>query len=104
MCLETVQALLLYAQWMPLEVPATGSTSLPRSRFNDVSAWSMIGHAIRQALFIGLERCVYAFNGAQEVTEEDMRRMRVWVNLLSTDHQYVLFNSFTLQPCCVPVG
>ncbi|KAL1718068.1 hypothetical protein EV715DRAFT_253034 [Schizophyllum commune] len=90
MCLETVQALLLYAQWMPLEVPATGSTSLPRSRFNDVSAWSMIGHAIRQALFIGLERCVYAFNGAQEVTEEDMRRMRVWVNLLSTDHHLVM--------------
>ncbi|KAL1738189.1 hypothetical protein HDZ31DRAFT_6473, partial [Schizophyllum fasciatum] len=90
MCLETVQALLLYAQWMPLEVPAAGAASLPRSRFNDVSAWSMIGHASRQALFIGLERCVYAFNGTQEVTEEDMRRMRVWVNLLSTDHHLVM--------------
>ncbi|TRM58799.1 hypothetical protein BD626DRAFT_510600 [Schizophyllum amplum] len=91
MCLETVQGLLLYAQWMPLEVPQPGATTLPRSRFNDVSAWSMIGHAIRQALFIGLERCVYAFSGPPaEVTEEDMRRMRVWVNLVSCDHHLVL--------------
>lgn len=92
--LEAVQALLVYLQWMPLEA-SNLNAPLPhqhRSRFNDVSAWSITGLAIRQALFMGLDRSVEAPFTSQErgaITEYDMRRMRVWLNLLSIDHQYV---------------
>ncbi|KAJ7574410.1 hypothetical protein C8J56DRAFT_802909 [Mycena floridula] len=92
MNLEAVQAILLYVQWMPLEPnPKGGRNSQPRSRFNDISAWSTIGVAIRLATFIGLDRIIEApFNSPTDITEEDVRRMRVWMNLLSVDHHLAM--------------
>lgn len=75
---ESIQALLVYLQWMPLDGV--------RSRFNDVSAWSVAGLAIRHAHYIGLDRSVQANYGGT-AREEDIHRMRVWLNLLSVDHQ-----------------
>ncbi|KZV63511.1 hypothetical protein PENSPDRAFT_589762 [Peniophora sp. CONT] len=78
---ESIQALLVYLQWMPLD---NG-----RSRYNDISAWSIAGLAIRHAHFIGLDRSVQA-SYDEAAREEDIHRMRVWLNLLSVDHHLML--------------
>ena len=77
--LESIQGLLLATQWPPLDL----DNGKPKSRFNDAYAWLMIGLAIRLAQYIDLEKCV---EGSLE-TDEDMQRMRVWLNLVSVDRQ-----------------
>lgn len=112
MKVEAVQALLIYVQWMPIDVSPTNATtgpsspssphsfadfsSLPsprfnvtsaRSRFSDTSAWSLVGLAIRLANFLGLDRSVDAPFTSPDISDDAMIRMRTWMNLLSIDHQ-----------------
>lgn len=94
-CVESIQATLLYTQWMPLEIhPPDPSSSqvqfASKSRFNDVSAWTSIGIAIRQAVLIRLDKvCIDAplkyHGGVLNLDDEDAMKMRVWMNLLSLD-------------------
>ncbi|KAM0746830.1 hypothetical protein T439DRAFT_110046 [Meredithblackwellia eburnea MCA 4105] len=85
-CLETVQGLLLSAQWMALDRPVNPDAR-PHSRFNDASAWNMIGLAIRFATFLQLERDIdKPFTGHGSASDQEIRRMRVWLNLISVDH------------------
>ncbi|KAE9401595.1 hypothetical protein BT96DRAFT_974697 [Gymnopus androsaceus JB14] len=115
MKVEAVQALLIYVQWMPIDVsPTTATTgpsspssphsfadfsSLPsprfnvtsaRSRFSDTSAWSLVGLAIRLANFLGLDRSVDAPFTSPDISDDAMIRMRTWMNLLSIDHHLTL--------------
>lgn len=93
---ESIQAMLLYTQWMPLEVhnADTASSSqitfASKSRFNDISAWTAIGIAIRQATLIRLDKvCVEApmkyHSGVLNIDDEEVKKVRVWMNLLSLD-------------------
>lgn len=87
-----IQALLLYVQWMPVDVQNGGLQDRPRTRYNDVSAWSMLGLAIRYALFLGLQDSPAAFSPERQAsaTVEDLARLRVWINLLTNDANLML--------------
>ncbi|ORY35344.1 hypothetical protein BCR39DRAFT_584987 [Naematelia encephala] len=89
--LDTIRVLLLYAQWMPFDsVRAAPQTA--KTRYNDVSAWAVLGLANRYAVFIGLEHAAIApfIGDAQLVTEEDMSRLRAWNNLVTCDCNLML--------------
>lgn len=86
--LEAVQSMLLYVQWMPLQVPEPSTGQLPRSRFSDASAWTMMGVAIRFSTYLNLDRSVFLPFSSRDVniSDADMRTMRVWLNLVSVDY------------------
>ena len=83
---------MLYVQWMPVDVQNGGLQDRPRTRYNDVSAWSMLGLAIRYALFLGLQDSPAAFSPERQAsaTVEDLARLRVWINLLTNDANLML--------------
>ncbi|EEA19474.1 conserved hypothetical protein [Talaromyces marneffei ATCC 18224] len=87
-----IQAILLYVQWMPVDMQNGGLQDHPRTRYNDVSAWSMLGLAIRYALFLGLQDSPSAFLPERQAsaTVEDLARLRVWINLLTNDANLML--------------
>lgn len=96
--LDSIRVLLLYAQWMPYNqdderVVDLESTSLrpPRSRYNETSAWAILGLAMRYALLLGLDRsAIKPFQNTHEASEEDMSRLRVWYNLLTCNFNLML--------------
>nr|XP_031861608.1 uncharacterized protein CI109_002838 [Kwoniella shandongensis]KAA5528680.1 hypothetical protein CI109_002838 [Kwoniella shandongensis] len=102
--LDSIRALLLYAQWMPVNrdhqdpQPHTNGKPTTRSRYNDISAWAVLGLAARYALFLGLDRlAVQPFQVSSvlvapghTITESDMSRLRVWHNLITCDCNLML--------------
>ena len=66
--------------------------SPPKSRYNDISAWSVLGLAIRYAKFLGLDQAAIApFEGpAEMVSEDDISRLRVWHNMVTCDCNLML--------------
>lgn len=100
--LDSVLVLLLYAQWMPCNwgnesnesTINTGATGPPNSRYNEVSAWAVLGLALRYALLLGLDRAAIApFHGPiDSITENDVCRLRVWYNLLNCDFNLMLIS------------
>lgn len=94
--LDTISSLLLYAQWMPLQIrPSPHGTAKFANRYNDVSAWTVIGLAARYAAIMGLERlAIHPFQDLTEVSNEDMDVMRVWLNLLTCDRNLALTSGF----------
>ena len=89
--LDSIRALLLYAQWMPFN-HETHKQRPPKSRYNDVSAWSVQGLAGRYAVFLGLESAAISpLHGPfDSITEDDLSRMRVWLNILTCDCNLML--------------
>lgn len=74
----------------------------PTSRFGDNAVWLMVGLAGRLARLLDLERLATSpFSGdLASITDEDMARMRTWLNLTSNDHLcafFFPFNSFRLR-------
>jgi hypothetical protein len=95
--LQTIQVILLYAQWMPCgQQYGTPSPThkRPRSRYNDVSAYTILGLALRFAKVIGLEKhatCSFQQQNKSASTS-DVDRLRVWNNLV-TCHYNLMLNS-----------
>lgn len=91
---DTVAVLLLYAQWMtPSEAfPAPGRQWKPKLRYNDISAFTILGLTVRLANLIGLNRSCRALlrdpDQALSCTLSD--RVRLWYNLLSCDCNLVM--------------
>ncbi|TYJ56099.1 hypothetical protein B9479_003209 [Cryptococcus floricola] len=102
--LDSIRALLLYAQWMPpsrehlfratkRSSEGTENQRAPRSRYNDISAWAVLGLAQRYALFLGLDRLsVLPFQdpNTESITPTDMARLRIWHNLITCDCNLML--------------
>ncbi|ODN78876.1 hypothetical protein L202_04412 [Cryptococcus amylolentus CBS 6039] len=102
--LDSIRALLLYAQWMPpsrehlfraTKRSSEGSENqrAPRSRYNDISAWAVLGLAQRYALFLGPDRLsVLRFQDphTESITPTDMARLRIWHNLITCDCNLML--------------
>lgn len=94
--LDSVQALLLYAQWMPYTLPAIeNGASIPpsKSRYNDISAWSVLGLAARYANVLNLHKNI----NPQEVSASpaetariNASRLRAFCNLTSCDFNLML--------------
>ncbi|KAL2824975.1 hypothetical protein BJY01DRAFT_163402 [Aspergillus pseudoustus] len=88
--LDSVSVLLLYAQWMPC---TTQGNQPPKSRYNEISAWAVLGLAVRYALFLGLDHAAlrpFAQYPAMEPSAEEVSRLRVWYNLLTCDFNLML--------------
>ncbi|KAL7419008.1 hypothetical protein Q5752_006693 [Cryptotrichosporon argae] len=96
--LETIQALLLCAHWMPFDA-ALAHAGGYRSRFSEAGAWQCMGLAIRWATSLSLERtCHLAFRGPVDgVTRDDARRCRTMLYLVESDHYLAL--SARRPPC-----
>lgn len=98
--LDSIRVLLLYAQWMPCskqgdsdDPPSTVRPQFqPKSRYNDISAWAVLGLAFRYATFLGLDRAaIVPFQGpTKEISLEDFSRLRVWYNLITCDCNLML--------------
>lgn len=92
--IENLTVLLLYIQFMPLTADPSvdNQGSAARSRYNDLSAFSILGVATRFANFLNLPKLAPAsFEGdPQPVTESDVARMRVWINLTTCEAHLVL--------------
>ncbi|KAH3661432.1 hypothetical protein OGAPHI_006839 [Ogataea philodendri] len=91
--LELLESLQIYAHWMPLRNGAAAR------RYNEVSVWNVIGLAIRWAKFMDLEGKLAAafgtngneWNYKKSVSRtEDLRILRIMLNLLSLDYQTML--------------
>lgn len=105
--LDVVQAFLLSIQWPALDFDDSGTggrEAPPRTRFNDAYAWLLIGIAIRFAKHIGLDGCAKVDYSAQGVGEEELARMRVWLNLISIDRQYVRCRTPSTALLPLPIG
>lgn len=91
--LDSVQALLLYAQWMPFDEKHREDrfrpTPNPTSRYNDVSAWAVLGLAARYAKLLRINQQV-ATTGRNNYYEEDLARFRTYYNLISCDFNLML--------------
>lgn len=93
--LESLEALQVYAHWM--SIPLEGSLT-------NRSAWNIIGLALRMSKQMGLEhRVVQAFNGEKHPQKEDFRLLRVTLNLLSLDYQFMLSSRspVTMDPTAI---
>ncbi|WRT67574.1 uncharacterized protein IL334_004546 [Kwoniella shivajii] len=94
--LSTIQALLLSIQWPALDIESHTDgngymgDSPVKSRFNDAYAWLMIGIAIRFAKYIGLNDCTEINYSDQNVDEDSLAKMRIWLNLISIDRHLTL--------------
>nr|XP_019047912.1 hypothetical protein I302_04532 [Kwoniella bestiolae CBS 10118]OCF26842.1 hypothetical protein I302_04532 [Kwoniella bestiolae CBS 10118] len=88
--LEVVQSLLLSIQWPAVDIDPSHTS--PKSRFTDSYAWLMIGLATRFAKYIGLEDAasVDFADHQSDSAEENLQRMRVWLNLISVDRHLTL--------------
>lgn len=64
----------------------------PKSRYNEISAWAVLGLALRYALFLGLDRAAIApfQDPVSAVSQNDMSCLRVWYNLLTCDFNLML--------------
>lgn len=81
--LDHIRVFLLYIQWMPVDILEDDELA---TRYNDVSAWSMLGLAIRYALFLGLHQdAVESF-----AAKGNVEHLRVWINLLTCDANLML--------------
>lgn len=89
--LDSIRVLLLYAQWMPASredrIASYADDQPPKSRYNDISAWAVLGLAFRYATFLGLERAaIFPFRDTSSaISEEDASRLRVLYNLITCD-------------------
>ena len=85
------------------DVPRTGRSHYPfKSRYNEISAWAVLGLAIRYATFLDIERTAIApFKiRAHSVSDDDMTRFRIWLNLVTCDCNLMLTSGLptTLDP------
>lgn len=92
--LHTIQSLLLYVQWMPYDsciAPSVqrGNKTIFKTRYNEMSTWTIFGLALRYASFCRLEqRTLRSFAEEANVafaTKEDLDSMRVWLNMVTYD-------------------
>jgi hypothetical protein len=92
--LQTIQVILLYAQWMPGGQESNLTRNRPRSRYNDVSAYTVLGLALRFAKVIDLEEHATSPFQQQDKSASigDLDRLRVWNNLV-TCHYNLMLNS-----------
>jgi hypothetical protein len=94
--LDSIRVLLLYAQWMPCNWNSgngqTSGAESPKSRYNEVSAWAVLGLALRYALLLGLDQASIApfQEHTHTVNQDDICRLRVWYNLLTCDFNLML--------------
>lgn len=63
-CVGAVEALLLLAEWVPHQRPATSCRKGRRGEDEDSAAWTLVGLAVRQGYLIHLDR--YAFRGGEQ--------------------------------------
>ncbi|KAJ5776300.1 transcriptional regulator family: Fungal Specific TF [Penicillium nucicola] len=101
--LESICVLLLYAQWMPCsredeednkgsQNPSVGQTSQSKSRYNEISAWVVLGLAERYSVLLGLEQSATSlFKDPSKIpSADDINRLRVWYNLLTCNFNLML--------------
>ncbi|KAJ5516968.1 hypothetical protein N7527_008528 [Penicillium freii] len=100
--LDSICVLLLYAQWMPcskeddedenVERQSTNHEPKATSRYNEISAWVVLGLAERYSVLLGLEQSATSlFKPSNKVPSiEDVKRLRVWYNLLTCNFNLML--------------
>ncbi|KAJ5808997.1 hypothetical protein N7474_010266 [Penicillium riverlandense] len=87
--LETIQALMLCAHWMPFDISADSQHY--QSRFSEAGAWQCLGLAIRWAGSLVLNhRCYKSFKHPETATRADARRFRTMLYLVESDHYLAL--------------
>lgn len=99
--LDSICVLLLYAQWMPCSKegededslrPSTYDEPQTKSRYNEISAWVVLGLAERYSALLGLEQSATSlFKPPDKVPSiEDVKKLRVWYNLLTCNFNLML--------------
>lgn len=85
---------------------ASNSSGRPKSRYNDISAWAVLGLAARYAVFLGLDRAaITPFQGPiDSITEDDVDRLRVWHNLITCDCNLMLTSGLPASLDPVPAA
>ncbi|ORY23121.1 hypothetical protein BCR39DRAFT_549915 [Naematelia encephala] len=84
LCLETVQAWMIYSHWMPVDK----TPNAYRSRFSESSVWHCLGLAIRWAVLLGLDSSAHLpfVNPTHPTTLQDARVFRTMMYLTESDH------------------
>ena len=80
--LPTLQGLLLYAHWMPLDIDASGRV---RWRFSETGAWQALGLAIRWAQQLDPDRLAEIAKEPQ-VDAQRIQEFRTFAYLAESDH------------------
>ena len=87
-CLETVQAWMIYSHWMPIDVVNTSSGQSYRSRFSESSVWQCMGLAIRWATLLGLDQTAHLpfLDETKVPTPSEIQSYRTMLYLTESDH------------------
>jgi hypothetical protein len=87
-CLETVQAWMIYSHWMPIDISSTLTGPSYRSRFTESSVWQCLGLAIRWATLLGLDQTAHlAFmDDHKRPSRDEVRKYRTMLYLTESDH------------------
>jgi len=87
-CLETVQAWMIYSHWMPVDVVTTSTGQSYRSRFSESSVWQCMGLAIRWATLLGLDQTAHLpfMDHSRIPTTLDVQSYRTMLYLTESDH------------------
>jgi hypothetical protein len=100
--LDSICVLLLYAQWMPCSredeeddngpQPNTQKAPKSKSRYNEISAWVVLGLAERYSVLLGLEQSATSlFKDPTNIpSPEEVNKVRVWYNLLTCNFNLML--------------
>ncbi|OQD80972.1 hypothetical protein PENANT_c030G08825 [Penicillium antarcticum] len=100
--LDSICVLLLYAQWMPcsredeedenLQQPIAHQAPKAKSRYNEISAWVVLGLAERYSVLLGLEQsAISIFKDPNKIPSADeVNKIRVWYNLLTCNFNLML--------------
>jgi hypothetical protein len=74
------------------ELHSTYDTPKTKSRYNEISAWVVLGLAERYSVLLGLEQSATSlFKDPNKIpSAEDVNRLRVWYNLLTCNFNLML--------------
>nr|XP_031863799.1 uncharacterized protein CI109_000441 [Kwoniella shandongensis]KAA5530871.1 hypothetical protein CI109_000441 [Kwoniella shandongensis] len=87
-CLETVQAWMIYSHWMPIDTSSSINGTSYRSRFTESSVWQCLGLAIRWVTLLGLDKTAHLpfIEVSNTPSGQDVRNYRTMLYLTESDH------------------
>ncbi|KAL3439916.1 hypothetical protein BJX65DRAFT_300813 [Aspergillus insuetus] len=97
---KVVSCLLLQPSLLDVTLDSVRVLLLYPHRYNEISAWAVIGLAVRYALFLGLDHAArrpFTQHPTSGISTEEFGRLHVWYNLLRCDFNLMLTSGLPIS-------
>ncbi|OJD32323.1 alpha-ketoglutarate-dependent-dichlorophenoxyacetate dioxygenase [Diplodia corticola] len=85
---RTVEGLLLLSEWLPHTQIKQTTSEAPKNLFSeDMTAWSLIGLAVRQGYSLRLDRAAFRGSGDGGSNEQEEQKRLIWIFVFLADRQ-----------------